>query len=133
MALASVSVPLPVASAGQNPIIYSVSGLPAWLTYNSAMHRLTGIAPDAYSNPMPVLTATDNDGDTESITINILIRQPITFEDWIAPTYTATRAAGVSVDLPAASGGTCQEDIHTASSKQPRQAGRCKRPDFPDA
>ena len=55
---------LPLATGGDLPVTYSMTGLASWMSFDAATRRLTGTAPAAVSSTTLRYIATDTDGDT---------------------------------------------------------------------
>ena len=66
------SVTLPVGTGGDTPLSYSVSGEPSWASFNTTSRLLSG-TPNAAGTTTVTYTVTDDDGDTDSSTFNIVV------------------------------------------------------------
>ncbi|PQA58562.1 beta strand repeat-containing protein [Siphonobacter curvatus] len=103
---ATYTATLPAASGGTTPITYTVSGLPAGLTFNPTTRQITG-TPTEFGNFTIVLTATDAGNPpqtaTRSYTLTVspsaLTQPPVTLANGIAGT-------AYSAIIPQATGGT---------------------------
>ena len=118
-------IELPAASGGAGDIAYSVSGLPAGLSFDAATRTISG-TPDAATDEAVEITytAADGAGATTSLTFSITVNMSLTFGDFfsqflgagkVVPTASSDGAAirefvvGQPVDafaLPAGTGGT---------------------------
>ena len=118
-------IELPAASGGAGDIAYSVSGLPAGLSFDAATRTISG-TPDAATDEAVEITytAADGAGATASLTFSITVNMSLTFGDFfsqflgagkVVPTASSDGAAirefvvGQPVDafaLPAGTGGT---------------------------
>ena len=118
-------IELPAAAGGAGDIAYSVSGLPAGLSFDAATRTISG-TPDAATDEAVEITytAADGAGVTASLTFSITVNMSLTFGDFfsqflgagkVVPTASADGAAirefvvGQPVDafaLPAGTGGT---------------------------
>lgn len=54
----------PIASTVQDPLVWSITGAPAWLTINAATGELSGTPPMSASTTTVTFTVTVDDGDT---------------------------------------------------------------------
>ena len=75
VAITALQLP-PVASGGNSPIVYSVSTLPAGLSFDANSRQITG-TPSEIGETTVTLTATDNDSDTDTLEFDILIEPSI--------------------------------------------------------
>ena len=66
------STTLPVGTGGDTPLSYSVSGEPAWASFNATTRVLSG-TPTAAATTTVTYTVEDDDGDTDSTTFNIVV------------------------------------------------------------
>ena len=66
------STTLPVGTGGDTPLSYSVSGEPAWASFNTTTRVLSG-TPTAAATTTVTYTVEDDDGDTDSTTFNIVV------------------------------------------------------------
>ena len=66
------SVTLPIGTGGDTPLSYSVSGEPSWASFNTTSRLLSG-TPNAAGTTTVTYTVTDDDGDTDSSTFNIVV------------------------------------------------------------
>ena len=66
------SVTLPIGTGGDTPLAYSVSGEPSWASFNTTSRILSG-TPNAQGTTTVTYTVTDDDGDTDSSTFNIVV------------------------------------------------------------
>ena len=118
-------IELPAAAGGAGDIAYSVSGLPAGLSFDAATRTISG-TPDAATDEAVEITytAADGAGATTSLTFSITVNMSLTFGDFfsqfqsagkVVPTASSDGAAirefvvGQPVDafaLPAGTGGT---------------------------
>ena len=118
-------IELPAAAGGAGDIAYSVSGLPAGLSFDAATRTISG-TPDAATDEAVEITytAADGAGATASLTFSITVNMSLTFGDFfsqfqsagkVVPTASSDGAAirefvvGQPVDafaLPAGTGGT---------------------------
>ena len=75
----SFTVTLPEALTGNTPIVYSLTGLPSWATFNSSTRVLSG-TPDDNGSWTLVYTATDRDDDvaTQSFNLSVATTSPDT-------------------------------------------------------
>ena len=94
----SFTVTLPEALTGNTPIVYSLTGLPSWATFNSSTRVLSG-TPDDDGSWSLVYTATDRDDDiaTQSFNLSVVAAAPDTPA---APTLTVgnNEIIGVLID-----------------------------------
>ena len=115
---------LPEASGGTGELTYSVSALPAGLSFDAATRTLSGTPTAATDGAVDVVyTVTDEDGTTDTLTFTITVNERPTFDDFfnlfgsskVVPTasHDATEIrefiVGQRVEgfvLPEASGGT---------------------------
>ncbi len=118
-------IELPAAAGGAGDIAYSVSGLPAGLSFDAATRTISG-TPDAATDEAVEITytAADGAGATASLIFSITVNMSLTFGDFfsqflgagkVVPTSSSDGAAirefvvGQPVDafaLPAGTGGT---------------------------
>ena len=63
---------LPIGTGGDTPLAYSVSGEPAWASFNATTRVLSG-TPDATGTTTVTYTVEDDDGDTDSTTFDIVV------------------------------------------------------------
>ena len=118
-------IELPAAAGGAGDIAYSVSGLPAGLSFDATTRTISG-TPDAATDEAVEITytAADGAGATASLTFSITVNMSLTFGDFfsqfqsagkVVPTASSDGAAirefvvGQPVDafaLPAGTGGT---------------------------
>ena len=70
---APLSVTLPAAMDGDPPLTYSVSGLPAWASFNTGTRLLSGTAEGLAATSAITYTVEDADGDTDSTTFDIVV------------------------------------------------------------
>ena len=71
------SFTLPAATGGDTPITYSISGLPAGLTFNTTTRMVSG-TPTTPGTPTVTYTATDDDGDAVdgTFTFTVIVAVP---------------------------------------------------------
>ncbi len=103
----AVSVQLPVASGGIGPYTYSVSGLPAGLTFNAASRTISG-TPTTTQSATVTYTATDSDSPTAATgnrTFTFTIADPPPPALAVVPDATGRRGTAFSVTCPAATAG----------------------------
>ena len=102
--VALATATLPEVFGGNAPITYSVSGLPAGVTFNAGNRELSGTAEMAGVYRV-VYTAKDQDGDTASLNFTITVEADT---EPLAPTVSNmvfTEGDEVGLALPVASGG----------------------------
>ena len=118
---------LPAAAGGMGDVTYSVSDLPAGLSFNPATRTLSGIPNTATDGAVEVTyTATDGAGNTASLTLSIEVSAMLMFDNFfdffaqflgagkVVPTASGDGAAlrefvvgePVAIVLPPAQGGT---------------------------
>jgi len=102
----SLSFQLPVATGGTAPYTYSVSTLPAGLTFTAATRTVSGI-PTAEGTTTVTYTVTDSadPGVSASDTFDITIGAPPALTLPVVQAQTGTRRSAVNVQLPVATGG----------------------------
>ena len=66
---------LPEASGGNTPLVYSVTGLPADLQFNTNTRVITG-TPTQMEVATVTYTVTDKDNDQDSVTFKITVNEP---------------------------------------------------------
>ena len=94
---------LPSVTGGVAPIVYSISGnLPGGLSHDAANNRITGTASTLSQSTTAILTATDANGATATLTLNFTIVDAPQFASSEAITFTIATAKTVA--LPSASG-----------------------------
>ena len=67
---------LPAATSGDTPLVYSVSTLPGGLSFNSSTRRITG-TPTTPGTTTVTYTVTDDDGDTATLSFDIVVNPTI--------------------------------------------------------
>ena len=77
---AAVSEELPAAEGGSGDITYSVSELPAGLTFDAETRTISG-TPEAAGTTEVTYTATDGDGETTEKTFSIVVNPALDFGD----------------------------------------------------
>ena len=100
----AIDIQLPVASGGDPPLVYTLTGLASPLAFSASTRRITG-TPSTAETLALTYTVTDTDGDTDSGTFDLVISpQPL-----LIPSV-ADQAGQVGVvygfTLPEATGGT---------------------------
>ena len=118
---AITALELPVASGGTGDIVYSVSRLPAGLSFDATTRTISGTPDEATDEAVEVTyTAADDAGANASLTFSIKVNAELTFGEFlgagkVVPTAASDEATirefavGQPVDafvLPAATGGT---------------------------
>ena len=99
----SVNYQLPAASCPDNPVTYSLSGAPSWISFAASSRRISGTVPaSAVGNYAMTLTARDADGDTDTLAVTLYVDAEPVLPD---ATYSFNDAASVDVTLPAATKG----------------------------
>ena len=78
---ATVNITLPVGTGGDAPLSYSVSNLPAGLSFSAGIRRISG-SPTTVQTRTVTYTVTDDDGDTDSTTFNFVVITPLVLSDW---------------------------------------------------
>ena len=94
---------LPLASGGDAPITYAVSGLPAGLSFNKSTREVSG-TPTEHGSFEVTYTATDKDDDEVSRTFSYTLRDnssPVL----AARSFSYQEDTNISFQLPAATGG----------------------------
>ena len=102
----SISQVLPLASGGDSPLTYSVSGLPFGLSFDPQTRRMTGTFTTSGSRSFPY-TVTDADGDDDTMTISVDVSSPDLMPVFPSDsrTYEYDTNESISQVLPLASGG----------------------------
>ena len=77
----TVNITLPVGTGGDAPLSYSVSNLPAGLSFSAGIRRISG-SPTTVQTRTVTYTVTDDDGDTDSTTFNFVVITPLVLSDW---------------------------------------------------
>ena len=97
---------LPAASGGTSPYTYTVTGLPAGLTFASATRTISG-TPTAEGTFTITYTATDSatPATTASVMFDLVVAAPVAVSIPAIDPQSAGRGSKASVQLPAASGG----------------------------
>ena len=86
---------LPVGTGGDTPLAYSVSGEPAWSSFNATTRVLSG-TPDATGTTTVTYTVEDDDGDTDSTTFDIVVSAAANTAPTIAFTTATSTVDGAS-------------------------------------
>ena len=100
----SFSEVLPAATGGDTPLEYSVTGLPAGLSFIETTRTITG-TPTTEEAPTVTYTVEDSDGDDSSTTFTITVAADQEPTLSTISGYTARVGSPFSEVLPAASGG----------------------------
>ncbi len=98
---AMASVELPAASGGSGDVAYSVSELPAGLSFDAATRTVSG-TPEADGVTEVTYTATDGAGDTVTLTFSITVNAPLVFPSDLSDLFSLFNAgAGKRVPMEA--------------------------------
>ena len=100
------SLRLPVATGGTAPYTYSLSPIPAGLSFSSATRILSGTPTTAATATSIIYTARDAAGRSASLTFTITVRAKPIFTPSVIADQTFTVGEPVILTLPVASGGT---------------------------
>ena len=99
---------LPAASGGTGDVTYSVSGLPAGLSFDAVTRTISGTPAAATDGVVAITyTATDGAGDTASLTFAITVNASLTFADF----FSAFAGAGKVVPTASDDGATIREFV----------------------
>ena len=96
---------LPVATGGTAPYTYSLSPIPAGLSFNTATRILSGTPTTAATATSIIYTARDAAGRSASLTFTITVRAKPIFTPSVIADQTFTVGEPVILILPTASGG----------------------------
>ena len=105
---------LPPASGGTGDLTYSVSDLPAGLTFDAATRTISGTPTAATDGAVEVTyTATDSVGATVTLTFSITVNEMLVFGDWVelpvmsdSGEWVLVVGEPIAIPLPPAYGGT---------------------------
>ena len=102
----AVSLSLPIATGGTAPYTYSLSRVPAGLSFSSATRTLSGTPSTAAAATSITYTVRDAAERNTSLTFTITVSAPLTFTSSEIAAQTFTVGTAVSLSLPIATGGT---------------------------
>ena len=95
---------LPVATDGNSPYTYSVSGLPTGLTFDDSTRQISG-TPTVHGTFEITYTVTDDDGDEATATFDIVVAQNLTPTAPDVSDQEVDFGEEISITLPVGSGG----------------------------
>ena len=98
------SVTLDPGTGGNAPLTYSVSGQPAWASFNASTRVLSG-TPNVAATTSVTYTVTDDDGDADSDTFTITIAADLMPTAPTVPAQSGEVGTAFSVTLPVGTGG----------------------------